>query len=123
MSLVKVHLDKLNQDILVSSIKEEYVKNIINCASLCNKIDTIILFGSVLEERCTEKSDIDFVVVSKYTVSQLERLKSFNNFISSIYGTEYIQDYDILYMKSLNEIKEKSIQSLSIYSEIEKKVS
>ena len=74
MSLVKVHLDKLNQDILVSSIKEEYVKNIINCASLCNKIDAIILFGSVLEERCTEKSDIDFVVVSKYTVSQLDSI-------------------------------------------------
>lgn len=121
MSLTKVHLDTLNKDIYVSSNKVNYIKNIVDCASLCNKIDAIILFGSALEERCTDDSDIDIVIVSKYTVTQLEKLKSFNDFINSIFGDEYIQEYDILYMKSLSEIKEKSKQALSIYSEINKK--
>ena len=54
-----VSLDVNGKTINVASLKIEYIKNIIDNISRCNLIDKVVLFGSSLEERCTENSDID----------------------------------------------------------------
>ena len=46
------------EDVRVADVKRDEIINIINAASLCKKIDMLILYGSALEDRCNEKSDI-----------------------------------------------------------------
>ncbi len=43
-----------NTEIEVADIKKEVVENIIEAAGVCSRICQIILFGSVIESRCTE---------------------------------------------------------------------
>lgn len=95
------------QCIEVADIKKSYIEKIISSASKCKHIDAIILFGSALEERCTEKSDIDIAIISKYTVDKLSGIKSYSKFVSEIYELDLSQEYDKLYFKSLSEIEEK----------------
>lgn len=67
-------------EVAAADVKKVYIENIIKSAEKCNKIDAIVLFGSSLEDRCKDESDIDME-----------------------------QNYDILYFKSLEEIvKEKA---------------
>ena len=49
----------------IADIKHKYIKNITRQAHECKNISRIVLFGSSLEERCTEKSDIDIAVFGK----------------------------------------------------------
>ena len=76
----------------VASIKMDAIKNIIESASLCPNIDAIVLFGFSLEERCTSDSDIDIAIISKKTVSDLCRLKSFKRFMDMVYLFDMGQD-------------------------------
>lgn len=92
-------------EVKVADIKKSYIENIIESAEKCKKIEAIILFGSSLEIRCKEESDIDFAVISKYTVNHLCRHKSFRKFTDSVYGKDLHQNYDILYFRSLDEIE------------------
>ena len=46
----------------MADIKQKYVWNIINAAQKCDYIDKIILFGSSLEDRCRDDSDIDLAI-------------------------------------------------------------
>lgn len=94
-------------EISVADIKKRHIENIIESAEKCDKIDAIVLFGSALEDRCKEDSDIDFAIISKHTVSSLCRYKSFHEFSSQLYSKDLDQDYDILYFKSLEEIEDK----------------
>lgn len=94
-------------EVAIADIKKTYIENIIQSAERCNKIDAIVLFGSSLEDRCKDESDIDIAVISKYTVSRLCKYKSFRDFTDSIYRKDMNQSYDILYFKSLDEIAEK----------------
>ena len=87
------------QCIEVADIKKNYIEKIISSASKCKHIDAIILFGSALEERCTEKSDIDIAIISKYTVDKLSGIKSYSKFVSEIYESNLFQEYDIVYFK------------------------
>ena len=66
------------EKVKVADIKSREIRNIIDAASLCDKIDMLILYGSSLEDRCIDKSDIDIAIVSKYPVSKLCRYKSFH---------------------------------------------
>ena len=84
------------EDVRVADVKREEIINIINAASLCKKIDMLILYGSALEDRCTEKSDIDIAVVSKYPISKLCKLKSFHDFTTYVYKFNMNQEYDFL---------------------------
>ncbi len=43
----------------VAEIKKKHIENILDSAPLCKQIKAIMLFGSSLGERCTNKSDID----------------------------------------------------------------
>lgn len=90
-----------------AEIKKEHIENIINSATLCKQISEIILFGSSLEERCTDKSDIDIVIISNISLNKLSQTKSFDKFMNSLYSYDMEQEYDRLYFKSIKEIEEK----------------
>lgn len=89
----------------VADIKAEIIKKIISLAHTCDKIDYIYVFGSTVEESCTEKSDIDIAIVSNVTRSKLFQIKSYNEFTNKLYGIDHDQDYDILQFNSLDAIK------------------
>lgn len=94
-----VDLNIGNRIIKVSNLKKEYIENIIKSASLCKYITKIILFGSSLEEQCTEYSDIDIAVFGTKTLPQIMRLKSYSKkFYDSIYSFA-LHPYDILYFQ------------------------
>ena len=107
-------------EVAIADIKKAYIENIIHSAEKCDKIDAIVLFGSSLESRCEEGSDIDIAVVSMYTVEHLCRYKSFRNFTDSIYSKDMNQNYDILYFKSFDEI-ERNEGKVAICGELRKK--
>lgn len=90
--------------ILVADIKHGAIENIIKMAEACDKIDYIYLFGSSLENRCTEESDIDLAIVSSVTRSRLFRLKSYDTFVCGLYKYDKEQEYDILQFNSVDKI-------------------
>lgn len=94
-----------NNIIKVASIKAETIQKIIEYASSCSKIDYIYLFGSSIEERCTEKSDIDLAIISNITRSRLYHNKTYDKFKTKIYNIDDGQDYDFLHFNSLKELK------------------
>lgn len=98
-----VSLDVNGKTINVASLKIEYIKNIIDNISRCNLIDKVVLFGSSLEERCTENSDIDIAIFGKETKNQMFKTKSYIDYVKSITSFGEIQDYDILYFYSSKE--------------------
>ncbi|MBD5508819.1 MAG: hypothetical protein HDR05_12450 [Lachnospiraceae bacterium] len=106
--------------IKVADIKSSHIQNIIKEAQKCTSIDAIILFGSSLEERCTEKSDIDIVIISKYTVNRLCDIKSYNKFMDSVYDFDLTQSYDKLYFHSIDEIYDDNNDEL-IFRELREK--
>ena len=105
------------EEVKVADIKRDEIKNIIDAASLCKNIDMLILYGSSLEHRCNKHSDIDIVVISKYPISKLCKLKSFHDFTTYVYKYNMEQDYDFLYYKSYDEIN-RNAETEMISSEI-----
>lgn len=96
---------KADTVINVADIKADIIKQIMEIATECTKIDYIYIFGSSLEERCTEQSDIDIALVSNVTRSKLFNAKEYNEFISKLYDIDSEQDYDILQFNSLSKIE------------------
>lgn len=84
----------------VADIKKDIIEEIIKIAAECKLIDTIYLFGSSLEKRCTNKSDIDLAIVSNVTRSRLFRSKAYDDFKTKLYKISEDQDYDILTFNS-----------------------
>ena len=74
---VKTNFDT---EIEVADVKQEVIQNIVEAAKTCSNILQIILFGSAIESRCTEESDVDLVVVSDVTRSRLYRNKNYQEF-------------------------------------------
>ena len=95
-----INLDIGDRSVSVADIKSEYIKNIVDCVSLCNLIDKIVLFGSAIEDRCREDSDIDIAIFGKESKGKMFKDRSYNNYINSILSYGDIQDYDILYFDS-----------------------
>lgn len=93
--------------IKVADIKKVCVQNIIEAAPQCRQISEIILFGSALEERCTERSDVDIAIISKRGVSGLSGTKGYEMFMNRLYECNKDQEYDRIYFKSVKEIEEK----------------
>ena len=91
-------LVKVNNN-YVADIKKKYILNIAEQAKQCANIHRIVLFGSALEERCTDRSDIDIAVFGKKSQSEYRRSKEFKNFQRQLFSFEgdFSQDYDILY--------------------------
>ena len=117
--LIKV---KTNYDssVMVADYKADTIRFIIDIAKYCSDIDAIMLFGSALEERCKERSDIDIVIFSKKTVNALSSKKSFDEFKRQLYFRDLSQEYDFLYFKSIDEIYQK-IDKAPIFKELAEK--
>ncbi|MCD8014504.1 MAG: nucleotidyltransferase domain-containing protein [Lachnospiraceae bacterium] len=110
LSRVKTNFDT---EVRIADIKKDYVENIIKTAPLCRSIAEIILFGSVLEERCTESSDIDLLIVSEKKKSRLYRDRSYINFKNKIFiDGDYKQDYDFIYMNCKEDMDRKAASSV-----------
>ncbi len=92
------------EEVKVADIKSVCIENLINVAPICNHISEIILFGSALEEKCTDDSDIDIAIISKKSVSALSKSKAFSNMLRAIYTADWSQEYDKLYFTSMDEI-------------------
>ena len=92
----------------VADIKKDCISNIVNQAEQCNKIECNILFGSSLEERCKDYSDIDIAIISSLTKSRLFRLASYDKFTTDIYSKNIEQDYDILQFTSWEDIANRN---------------
>ena len=92
----------------VAEIKKTSLENIIEAAEDCDKIDEIILFGSSLQERCHESSDIHIAIVSNVKRAKLFNSKAYRNFTKQVYLFKMGQDYDILHFNSISEIKNSS---------------
>ncbi|MBE5844284.1 MAG: nucleotidyltransferase domain-containing protein [Butyrivibrio sp.] len=84
----------------VADIKRDIIEKIIEIAADCKLIDTIYLFGSALEKRCTKRSDIDLAIISNVTRSKLFKSKAYDDFTTKLYQISEDQDYDILQFNS-----------------------
>lgn len=99
-------LEKMNingRSIRIATIKKACIENIIKSISKCHAIDKVVLFGSSLEERCRDTSDVDIAIFGKHSKSEMLKLKSYNDFVDSIISFGEVQDYDILYFDSRKE--------------------
>ncbi|MBD5508818.1 MAG: nucleotidyltransferase domain-containing protein [Lachnospiraceae bacterium] len=106
-NLVKIKNNK-NKEIQVASIKADTLQQLIQIFSICNKIEKVYLFGSALEERCTEKSDIDIAIISSTSLGKLITDKGYKQFKHQLYNIGDNQEYDILYFKSLEQIQKSN---------------
>ena len=91
-----------NNQIKVADIKKAYILNIIDACKHCSSIKKVVLFGSSLEERCNQISDIDIAVFGDRSKAKMFRLKSYRKFVDEICkfgGVNDLQDYDILYFE------------------------
>ena len=108
-----------NTDIYVSELKLKYVEYIISICKDFDFIDKVILFGSTLEERCKESSDIDIVIVGNKTKSKCLTSKQYRYFAESLFSFDFGQDYDILYTNNLSkfsiELQENLKRGVVIY--------
>ncbi len=99
---VKTNFDT---EIEVADIKKDVVENIIEAAGVCSKICQIILFGSVIESRCTEASDVDMLVISDTTRSKLYKDKGYQEFLSRLHDKDdYEQLYDVICVHNQDEL-------------------
>lgn len=99
MTVINIHD---NKEIKVADIKKEYILNIIDACKHCSNIKRVVLFGSSLENRCNQLSDIDIAVFGDKSKAKMFRLKSYHKFVEAICqfgGVHDMQDYDILYFE------------------------
>ena len=110
----------LTENIRVAAIKYDYI---IKQTQKCKNISKIILFGSSIEERCQQKSDIDIAVFGKKPTSYLKSAE-FRNFNDNIFAFNNFdgQDYDILYFAENNNDTSELMQNIKNGAEIYRRV-
>ncbi|WP_026496716.1 nucleotidyltransferase domain-containing protein [Butyrivibrio sp. WCD3002] len=92
-----------NRTVNVADIKHKYISNIVDSAKKCSFIDKIILFGSSIDERCTEDSDIDLAIFGNQTRYKCLNSKEYRQFAENLYSFDnFSQSYDLLYFKTGN---------------------
>ena len=90
-----------NRQVKVADIKSKYLTNIADSAKACPLIDKVILFGSSIEDRCTEESDIDIAVFGNQPKGKALTSKQFMRFADRLSEyDDFLQRYDILYFKT-----------------------
>ena len=97
----------------VADIKMDCINNIVEQAKKTENISRVMLFGSSLEVRCNELSDVDIAVFGTKTSGNYLRSKEYRDFTSSIYKYDWNQDYDFLYFKEGKEYKEPIMQHIN----------
>lgn len=106
-------IDISGRSIRVADIKQKYMKNIIDAACKCDIIERIILFGSSIEERCTEESDIDIAVFGSQNPSKALSSKKYEKFARQLYSyDDHNQGYDILYFKQGTKINSPIMENI-----------
>lgn len=94
-----------NTEIEVADIKKNVIENIIEAAGMCNRICQIILFGSVIDNRCTKDSDVDMLIVSDISRSKLYRDKGYREFLKRLHDRDdYEQMYDVICVHGMDEV-------------------
>ncbi len=89
-----------NRTIKVADIKQKYIENIVDAADKCDIINKVVLFGSSIDTRCKDTSDIDIAVFGKMTPSRALESKKYERFARQLYSfDDHNQAYDILYFK------------------------
>lgn len=73
----------LTENIRVAAIKYDYI---IKQTQKCKNISKIILFGSSIEERCQQKSDIDIAVFGEKKPTSYLKSAEFRNFNDNIFA-------------------------------------
>lgn len=107
-----------NTEIQVADIKKDVIENIIEAAKVCTRICQIILFGSALESRCVENSDIDMLVVSDTTRSKLYRDKGYREFLKRLHKKDgYEQMYDVICVHGMEEIYKRQ-DSIGLFRDV-----
>lgn len=104
----------------VAEIKHKYIENIIMQAANCKNIKRIMLFGSALEERCQDSSDIDIAVFGDSSKGKYLKSKEFKDFQRALflYGDAFGQDYDILYFRDGVQYDDDIIKDIENGAEI-----
>lgn len=97
----------VDSQIQVADMKKPIIEKIIMIANICKEIDYIILFGSSLEDKCTEQSDIDLAIISNITRAKFLRSNSYSKFTTALYKIDEEQTYDILQFNSMEDLKKK----------------
>ena len=83
----------------VADIKLGHIENIAKQAEKCKNINRIMLFGSSIDERCTEKSDIDIAIFGDMAKARYLGTLEFRKFQDQLFLYDLDQDYDILYFR------------------------
>lgn len=96
-----VNMDVGSRRVRVADIKQDFIRNIVDAARKCDIIDRVLLFGSSIEERCKETSDIDIAVFGNQNPSRALGSKKYECFARQLYSfRDHEQAYDILYFKT-----------------------
>lgn len=94
-------MDIGSRQICVAEIKQKYIRNIIDAARECDLIDRVVLFGSSLQERYRDTSDIDIAVFGNQPRSRALTSRKYERFARRMYSFDnHAQAYDILYFRS-----------------------
>lgn len=102
-----------NHEFKVADIKQKYMANIIDAAKKCDIIERVILFGSSVEKRCKESSDIDIAVFGNQIPSRALCSKKYERFARQLYSfDDHNQAYDILYFKNGSVNKNPIIENI-----------
>ncbi len=106
----------------IAAIKLHHIDNIALQAAKCANIERIMLFGSSLEDRCTEKSDIDIAVFGNQSKSKYLLSREFKRFHDGVFLFDLNQDYDILYFSTREVPKDSILQDINKGIEIYRRV-
>lgn len=85
----------------VADIKLQHIENITRQAANCKNIHRIMLFGSAIEDRCKEQSDIDIAVFGAKTRSNYLDSKEFHTFKTNLFRFDWNQEYDVIYYRDV----------------------
>ncbi len=96
----------------VAEIKLKHILNIAEQAKNCPNISRIMLFGSALEERCTEHSDIDIAVFGEKSKRTYLLSDEFRDFHKRLYQYDWDQDYDVLYFEGKKKYTERIMDDI-----------
>ena len=97
----------------VAGIKLRHIQNICAQAPKYPGIAKIVLFGSVLEERCTEESDIDIAVFGDMSKGKYLQSKEFREFRGHIFQYDLNQDYDVLYFETNKKYADRIMDDIN----------
>lgn len=96
---------QFNEEQYIAEIKLPHIQNIMEQAKKAKHINRIMLFGSSIEERCTQRSDIDIAVFGDRDRGRYIDSKEFRKFKSALFNYDWDQEYDVLYFKENCKLK------------------